>query len=55
MNKSDVIIVGFMLAMLVTITHFNLLFGVIYSICLFLINWLDVSNQKQKRHDRRQA
>lgn len=54
MNKSDVIMVGFMLAMLVTITHFNLLFGVIYSICLFLINWLDVSDQK-KRHDRQQA
>ncbi|WP_430618309.1 hypothetical protein [Enterococcus sp. DIV1054d] len=55
MNKSDVILVGFMLAMLVTITHFSLLLGVIYSTCLFLINLLDVTNKNKKRHDRRQA
>ena len=55
MNKSDVLIVGFMLAMLVTITHFSLVLGVIYSTCLFLINWLDVTNKNKKRHDRRQA
>ena len=55
MNKSDTLVVGFMLAMLVTITHFSLVLGVIYSICLFLINWLDVTSKNKKRHDRRQA
>lgn len=55
MNKSDTLIVGFMLTMLVTITHFSLALGVIYSACLFLINWLDVTNKNKKRHDRRQA
>ncbi|MEA4830079.1 MAG: hypothetical protein VB121_08870 [Enterococcus thailandicus] len=47
MKKSDVLIVGFMMAMLVTITHFSLLLGVIYSTCLFLINWLDVKSIKK--------
>ncbi|MEX1551829.1 hypothetical protein [Enterococcus sp. C50] len=47
MNKSDVLVVGFMLAMLVTITHFSLALGVIYSTCLFLINWLDVKSIKK--------
>ncbi|MDT2733821.1 hypothetical protein P7H24_04950 [Enterococcus thailandicus] len=55
MSKSDTLVVGFMLAMLVTITHFSLVLGVIYSTCLFLINWLDVTNKNKKRHDRRQA
>ncbi|MGX7134118.1 hypothetical protein [Enterococcus thailandicus] len=52
MKKSDVLVVGFMLAMLVTITHFNLLLGVVYSVCLFLINWLDVTNKNKKRQTR---
>ncbi|GMC10387.1 hypothetical protein K5E_25260 [Enterococcus thailandicus] len=48
MNKSDVLVVGFMLAMLVTITHFNLTLGIIYSVCLFLINLIDVKNLERK-------
>ncbi|MDT2752704.1 hypothetical protein [Enterococcus thailandicus] len=49
MNKSDTLVVGFMLAMLVTITHFSLVLGVIYSTCLFLINLLDAKSIKKSQ------
>ncbi len=41
MTKLDALVMGLIIAMLISITHFNLTMGVIFGIMLFLINCAD--------------
>lgn len=42
MTKFDTRVIGLIIAMLISITHFSLTMGTIFGTLLFLINWIDI-------------
>lgn len=42
MTKFDTAVMGLIIAMLISITHFSLTMGTIYGTLLFFINWIDI-------------
>lgn len=49
MTKLDALAMGLIIAMLISITHFSLTMGIIFGTTLFLINWIDVKNFKERK------
>ncbi|EPI04656.1 hypothetical protein D920_00196 [Enterococcus faecalis 13-SD-W-01] len=51
MTKLDTLVMGLIVAMLISIAHFSLTMGVIFGTALFLINWIDAKNFKEDGND----
>lgn len=46
MNKSDTLFMGFILFLLVTISHYNFVAGSVYAVFFTLFNLLDAKKRK---------